>query len=197
MPAPDLETLRLFVAIDAPAEVRTALGALSERLRGISWVPPGQLHLTLRFVGATPSARVDEVIRRLDRIQVESFLLPVTGIGSFPPGRPPRVMWAGVGTGHPRLFQLRQRVDDALLAAGLTDLDVRSFHPHFTLARCGSGVSPAAVAGYLKKHESFEGPPFRVEAFTLYKSTLIAGGAVHEPLCTVALAPRSLKPDLS
>jgi 2'-5' RNA ligase len=82
-----------------------------------------------------------------------------------------------VGRGHPRLFQLRQRLDDALLACGL-DLDVRTFHPHATLARCAEGAAPA-IAALLRGRRDFAAPPFRVEAFDLYSSELRPSGAIH------------------
>ena len=83
----------------------------------------------------------------------------------------------GVGSGHPHLFQLRQRLDDALLAAGI-DLDVRHFQPHVTLARCAEG-SAGAVSTWLRRHGGFETAPFRVTAFDLCSSRLSAEGALH------------------
>jgi len=77
----------------------------------------------------------------------------------------------GVGSGHPHLFQLRQRLDDALLAAG-ADLDVRHFQPHLTLARCAAG-SAGVVSTWLRT------APLRVNAFDLCKSRLSAQGAEH------------------
>lgn len=180
--------IRLFVAIDAPAVVRDALAVMAEPIRGVAWIPPHQYHLTLRFIGEVETPRLDAVERALAPIRVEPFILPVAGVGVFPPGRPPRVLWAGIGAGHPRLHQLRQRVDDALLGCGLSDLDVRTFHPHFTLGRCGVATTPGAAAGFLKKHRAFEASPFRVDAFTLYQSTLGPAGAVHTPLLRVPLA---------
>ncbi|MBE2215709.1 MAG: RNA 2',3'-cyclic phosphodiesterase [Opitutaceae bacterium] len=183
----DSDRPRLFVAIDPPEAVRSALSELPETLRGVAWAPPHQYHLTLRFVGETPADRLDAITAGLASIRVEPFILPVSGLGAFPPDRPPRVLWAGVGHGHPRLHQLRQRVDDALLAAGLADLDVKIFHPHFTLGRCGPGATAGAVEAFLKRHRAFEAPDFRVEAFTLYRSLLRPGGAEHTPLLRVAL----------
>jgi RNA 2',3'-cyclic 3'-phosphodiesterase len=108
---------------------------------------------------------------------VEPFVLPLETVGAFPPNRPPRVLWIGIGQGHPRLFQLRQRVDDALLAAGLP-LDVRTFHPHVTLARVAENAAPAA-RNWLHQHRDASAPPFRVESFDLYASELRPSGAVH------------------
>jgi 2'-5' RNA ligase len=117
------------------------------------------------------------MIARLATVQVAPFILPVEGVGTFPSNRPPRVLWIGVGSGHPRLFQLRQRLDDTLLALGL-QLDVRTFHPHVTLARVTEDAAPA-LAHWLHVHRDFAAPPFRVEAFDLYSSELRPQGAIH------------------
>jgi 2'-5' RNA ligase len=156
-------------------------------MRGVTWTPPHQYHLTLRFIGEVAAERCAAIETALAGVRVESFILPVQGTGSFPPNRPPRVVWVGVGPGHPRLFQLRQRVDDALLACGLADLDVRRFEAHFTVGRCGPEASASEVARLVRTHREFEGPPFRVTSFALYRSELRPGGAVHTPLLRVPL----------
>lgn len=179
---------RLFVAIDPPESVRTMLEAVPQPMRGVSWTPSHQYHLTLRFLGNVRVDHRDAIEQALAAVRVQSFLLPLEGVGAFPPRPPPRVLWVGVGSGHPRLFQLRQQVDDALLHAGLTELDVRTFQPHLTLGRCGRDANPAAVKLFLRQHAEFAGPLFRVDAFTLYRSELRAGGAVHTPLLRVPLS---------
>jgi 2'-5' RNA ligase len=168
---------RLFVALSLPEPVRAALVALAQPLPGVVWTRAEQLHVTLRFLGDVPEERIEPVLARLATVHVAPFVLPVEGVGSFPPGRPPRVLWIGTGRGHPRLFQLRQRLDDALLAAGL-ELDVRTFQPHVTLARV-SAAAAAAATHWLHAHRDFAAPPFRAEAFELHASTLQTSGAVH------------------
>jgi 2'-5' RNA ligase len=172
-----MQTERLFIALTLPDAVRNVLAALAQPLPGVSWTRPEQLHVTLRFLGDVPVEQIDPMVERLAGVQVAPFILPVEGVGAFPPNRPPRVLWIGVGSGHPRLFQLRQRIDDALLAAGL-QLDVRTFHPHATLARC-TETAAAAVGHWLHAHRETTAPPFRVEAFDLYSSDLRPSGAVH------------------
>jgi 2'-5' RNA ligase len=172
-----MSTERLFIAVTLPDAIRDSLAALPAPLSGVAWTRPEQLHLTLRFLGNVPGDNIDPLAVRLAAIRIEPFLLPIAGLGAFPPKSPPRVLWAGVGSGHPRLFQLRQRLDDTLLAAGL-DLDVRTFHPHVTLARCEeTAAGPAAQ--WLRAHREFAAPPFRVESFGLWSSQLLATGPVH------------------
>jgi RNA 2',3'-cyclic 3'-phosphodiesterase len=173
-----MESERLFVALTLPLPVREALAALAQPLPEVTWTRPEQLHLTLRFLGDVATDRIEPMLARLAGVRVTPFILPVEGLGTFPPNRPPRILWIGAGNGHPRLFQLRQRLDDALIAAGLNELDVRTFHPHVTLARCGDDAAPA-VAHWLRASREFVAPPFRVESFDLYRSELHPTGAVH------------------
>ena len=145
---------------------------------GFVWTPPERLHLTLRFLGDTPASLLEPLRTALRRVGVAPFVLPVAGVGVFPPRGRPRVLWCGVGHGHPHLQQLRQRLDDGLLALGLP-VDLRRFAPHFTLARFGAAVAPARTAAWLRRHRDFEAPPFRVDRFSLYASALRPAGAVH------------------
>ena len=169
---------RLFIAIPLPVSLREELETLYEPVRSIAWVRPAQLHLTLRFVGDVDASLSEPIETALARVQVEPFLLTLAGIGAFPPRGAARVIWVGIGESHPRLNQLRQQIDDALLALGLP-VDLRVFHPHVTLARVKREASPATVAQFLKQHREFGAAPFRAEAFNLYASELHPAGAVH------------------
>src|SRR5436190_15027723 len=100
---------RLFVAIALPESVRTVVAGLATPLRHVRWTPLEQLHVTLRFLGNVVADKCDPLMKALSGLRVEPFLLPVEGVGVFPVKGPARVLWAGVGSGHPRLHQLRQR----------------------------------------------------------------------------------------
>jgi RNA 2',3'-cyclic 3'-phosphodiesterase len=173
-----MSTERLFIAVPLPAVVRDQLTALYAPVRGIVWTRLEQLHLTLRFLGDVDLSLGETLETALARVRVESFVLPVAGIGSFPPRGPARVLWIGVGHGHPRLHQLRQQIDDAVLSTGLA-MDVRFFHPHVTLGRVKDEIPPGAAAQFLKRHADFEAAPFKVTSFQLYASELRPAGAVH------------------
>ena len=181
-------TRRLFVAIDAPPAVSESLAVLATPVPGFKWTHPGTIHLTLRFIGDTPAGEVDALAARLRAIRdVASFVLTIGGVGVFPHRGAAQVVWVGIDLANPRLHQLRQRVDDAILAAGLAP-DIRSFHPHFTLARC-AGASPGAVRDFVHLHAAFQGPTFVVDRFHLFESRLLPGGAEHTVVGTFSLAP--------
>jgi len=168
---------RLFVALVPPAPVRAELAALAAPLGGMRWTPADNLHLTLRFIGETTPERQDALADALRRVRVESFVLPVGGTGLFPSRGPAKVLWAGVGHGHPRLHQLRKQVDEALLTVD-PGLAMPGFHAHFTLGRLEANHEPKAIARFLERHRAFEAPPFRVAEFHLMASELRAG---HPP----------------
>lgn len=182
----EAKSQRLFLALALPAAVREVLAALAQPLPGVNWTRLDQLHLTLRFLGEVPPEKIAAVQSGLADVKIAPFLLPVEGCGTFPPNGPPRVLWAGIGAGHPRLFQLRQRIDDALLRSGL-DFEVRTFHPHITLARCREGAG-RAINAWLHAQREWVAPPFRVEAFDLCASELGPAGAVHTLLQRSPLA---------
>jgi RNA 2',3'-cyclic 3'-phosphodiesterase len=169
---------RLFIAIDIPNPLARTLGDLDPNLRGVRWLPPEQVHLTLSFLGDVPEDAEARLRENLKAIRFSAFFLPLTGIGAFPGKGRPNVIWIGVGPGHPHLFQLHKRVQDAALAAGL-EPDLRPWHPHITLARCREKISRESVSPFLKANVDLDAGMFRVESFALYSSELKPEGSVH------------------
>src|SRR4051812_10551069 len=174
---------RLFAAIDLPEEVEHALTSLNPRIDGMRWTHGAHMHLTLGFFGHLPAEIADKLSERLSAISFRAFFLPITGLGSFPTKGPPKIIWVGVGSGHPHLFQLHKRVQEAALTAGI-EPDLRPWHPHITLARCRD--VPAQVARkFFQKHEGFDAGMIRVEEFHLYSSALTPAGSVYTRELTV------------
>lgn len=159
---------RLFVAIDMPEAVTDLLVGLDPHLRGVRWMRADQIHLTLSFFGNVGPISEEALREKLAAIRFTAFFMPVIGIGTFPQKGKPNVIWAGVGAGHPQLFHVYKRVQEAALAAGL-EPDLRRFHPHITFARC-KDVSAESVRPFLKQHAEFDAGLVRVESFTLYSS---------------------------
>ncbi|MBP6307384.1 MAG: RNA 2',3'-cyclic phosphodiesterase [Opitutaceae bacterium] len=179
---------RLFLALALPDALRSALAALQTPVaHGVNWATPAQLHLTLRFIGEVHESCLAALEDSLASVRVASFILPLEGVGAFPPRGQPQVLWAGVGHAHPHLFQLRQQLDDRLLALGF-DADLKTFHPHATLARLHRDASPGFAAEWLRRHRAWEGPPFLTTSFGLYASQLTPTGAIHTRLREYSLA---------
>jgi 2'-5' RNA ligase len=177
--------LRLFVAVEVPPTEQAAAAALCGGLTGARWAKPHQLHVTLRFLGATAEERLAELGERLATVAHAPFALALAGLGVFPPqARRPRVLWLGLAPQGP-LRELKRTVDRALegFAAPEPEAD---YSPHLTLARLAGKPDPALPA-FLAQHASFRGQPWQVASFRLFKSTLGSAGAVHEAVAVYPL----------
>src|SRR4029077_1598438 len=170
---------RLFVSIELPQSVTGALAKLNPHIGGVRWLDPPQMHLTLAFLGDVTAETQETLSEKLRAISWKSFFLPLVGLGTFPTKGWPKIIWIGVGTGHPHLFQLHKRVQEAVLAVGL-EPDLRAFHPHVTLARCRD-VSPQTIRPFLKAHADFDAGLIHVESFCLNSSELTPAGSVYTP----------------
>jgi RNA 2',3'-cyclic 3'-phosphodiesterase len=169
--------MRLFVALLPTAATRSALARLDDDRPGFRWVPSEQAHLTMRFLGELSEPEVEKAEAALAAVRVEPFWVEVGEVGRFPPRGRASVVWAGLNQHHPRLHQLRQQIDDGLLAAGLP-VELSPFVPHFTVARVRD-AAPQTVEHWLKRHRDFTGPAWYVDAFVLMESVLRPEGAEH------------------
>ncbi len=168
---------RLFVALDLPPSCKSELVELDPHIRGLRWLPEDQLHLTLSFLGDVHAAEEERLREALGAVRVPPFFLPLSGVGSFSAGGRPSVVWVGVGKGHPHLFALHRRIQDAVLHAGL-EPDLKPFHPHVTVGRA-RGLSQQALKPFLRKYAETEFDLFKVTGFEIYASELKPEGAIH------------------
>ncbi len=167
---------RLFVGLELPESSRHLFRKIDPHVKGLRWLPPEQLHLTMSFIGDVEPEQEERLRENLARVRVPPFFLPIAGVGAFG-GERPSVVWAGVGKGHPHLFALHQHIQDAVLHAGL-EPDLKPFHPHITLGRARD-VSRAALKPFLRDHKESEFDLWKVTGFTLFSSRLTAEGSIY------------------
>jgi RNA 2',3'-cyclic 3'-phosphodiesterase len=131
--------MRLFIALEIPANVRAALGEISAKLRsqagrGVRWTDPRGIHLTLKFIGHVEEARVEAIRGALAGVHAaQAVEAAFRGLGWFPNARHPRVIWAGVEAGA-SIPALATEIERALEPLGIAR-ESREFRPHLTLAR--------------------------------------------------------------
>jgi 2'-5' RNA ligase len=174
---------RLFAAIDLPDSTRQLLAGLDPRIRGVHWTQTDQMHLTVGFFGGVPEDVELKLRKKLSAIGFGAFFLPVNGVDVFSSKGAPKIIWIGVGNAHPHLFQIHKRVQEAALAVGI-EPELRSWHPHVTIARCHD-ISAQALRKFLQSNAGFDAGMIRVDAFHLYSSNLTPAGPIHTPELTV------------
>jgi len=179
--------MRCFIAIELPAAIHEALEDAKMRLRAAhvkaSWVKPGNVHLTLRFLGEIEEVQAARIAVTLeeDYEAVPPFRLRVQGLGAFPTARRPSVLWAGCGPLDTGLSDVQQKAEAAARAVGL-DAETKAFRPHLTLARIRDRRSAGPVAAALERQRGFDGGEFEVSAVALFESRLSPAGAEYTRL---------------
>lgn len=143
--------MRLFIAVNLPAEERNAIYQATEPLRAAGFPlkhsEPESLHLTLKFLGQVRSDVADAVGFSLKEAVrgVRSFDLGLGGFGGFPDLANPHVVWLGIER-HPALELLANDVERAVARHGF-QAELRPFAPHVTIARAIKDAKPSAFQG--------------------------------------------------
>ncbi len=126
--------MRLFIAIRLSEELTASVTGTMHGLKkaGVkgSYVPSGNLHLTLAFLGEVQDRTpVEEALRT---VRFRPFRLSLSGMGSFGD-----LLWVGL-KGNQGLSGLVRDIRAALDAAGI-EYDRGKFVPHITIIRRSSG----------------------------------------------------------
>jgi 2'-5' RNA ligase len=180
-------------------EVREAVARLMEELAGAPidvrapgqprWVRTEGLHLTLRFLGATPDVRVQELSAALDAVarQVAPFRIELTGGGAFPNPQRPRVLWLGIGAGSGELGDMARRINVELERLGWL-ADDRPFNAHLTLARTDGIAGSDERARRLIDLGRDLRLDWQADSLILYKSHAGRGPSHYEALARATLS---------
>jgi RNA 2',3'-cyclic 3'-phosphodiesterase len=168
--------LRLFVGIEFPPELKLRLSLLETPLPGFRWIDPGNLHLTLRFIGEITESEAADVDEAMAGLKARRFTLQLASTGFFG-GNKPRTMWVGVER-DPDLVVLHDKIEHALIRIGLAP-EPRRFAPHVTLARLRD-PAPDMLGRFLAAHALFRADPLPVDRFSLIASFPTKAGSVYE-----------------
>lgn len=151
----------------------------------IRWVPPENIHLTLKFLGDVPFNQVETLQSVVSMIASDCnvFDIQIGQLGAFPSSRKARVIWTGVEVCHP-LRLLYEKIEIETEKLGFKKED-RRFSPHLTLGRVQDNITTdeanRLTALFEKKLADCTGS-FTVNKITLFRSDLTPGGAHYYPL---------------
>lgn len=190
------ESVRAFVAVELSEDVRQALAAVQRAVQrhvpsGVRWVAPESVHLTLKFLGDVPVARLGAVTEamRLVAAGCASFDVTLNGVGAFPNGRSPMVVWVGLAGDTAALLKLAKALETALAALGFPP-EGRPFSSHLTLGRARDRMTTEerqCLATLLAQPPQVAPAAMRVESISLMRSVLNPSGAQYTRLAEVGL----------
>lgn len=181
-------SMRCFLALLPDAASRQALlrcratleRAVAGAARGVRWVEPAALHLTLRFLGATGNAQVQYFKHMLPTLAPTLSAIATRRYGIWPNRSRPRMLVLELAADSD-LSDLARDCELQARKAGF-EPEPRGFRAHVTLARlrpgCGFGILP--------------GPPpsLTFDAVALMHSTPTQPAATYTELARVPL-PRT------
>jgi len=147
----------------------------------VKWVRPKSIHITLKFLGDTPTSKIEQLADAAQNAVggFAPFTVSIEGTGGFPSERRPRVLWIGIHEGDEKLVQLAVLINKALTPLGFA-LEKRPFSPHVTIGRVRSLKNIDQVVQKMKALDLAE--KFPVNTIEFIKSDLKPTGAEYTVL---------------
>lgn len=184
--------MRLFIALHPAPDLLRRLEKAQQILLyasgGGRFPQPGDLHLTLAFLGEQPEARVPELLEAMSAAaeSMDGFGLPsvaIAGVGAMPGAK--GELWAAECAPDAALSELARRLGSELARRGFP-VEKRRFRPHFTLGR---GIHPltdaAGACGAMM--DALRGPASAAHGFSLVQSVLRPSGPAYYELAYLKL----------
>lgn len=184
--------IRTFIAFDIEESLRQQIASVIDLLKQqkntkkIKWIPPKNLHVTLRFIGEIEEEKIvaiqQTIIEEIKAIQ--SFSLEIGKIAMFPPGSAHPHIIALLFSLSEELAFLVQTIERAVVQCGVAP-ENRIFMPHLTLGRIYSHVEL-----------DFDPIPVKlpqqtvVSSVIVYRSDLGDSGSIYTSLKEVKLLDR-------
>ncbi len=183
--------MRLFIALELPAEIKNYLEQIISDLKksdaGVKWVKPEQIHLTVKFLGETDSNKVSEIINSLNTVSAKHKKMHVSlsKLGVFPNLVRPKVIWVGLEGEIGNLAIFAEEIENDLEKIG-SKRENRKFKAHLTLGRVKSerGIFELSdlISSYTLKKMQFD-----FEKLLLFKSVLTPEGPIYSVISQVKL----------
>lgn len=177
-------TLRLFLALDLPDDLRSALAVQQFLLPLPRREPVENLHLTLVFLGEVAQWLAEDLHDALMAFRAPALSLEVTGFDLFGGDRP-RLVHAMVHP-DPALMVLQSRLATLARRSG-AEPEARRYIPHITLGR----FPPQRGAEALRIESAVAQTAFRaafaVSEVTLFRSDRSSHGSVYTALARYPL----------
>ena len=182
--------MRLFTGLEMPEHVESELDRIVRPWRevapGLQWSPLVNLHITTKFIGEWPEARLTQLVDALVGSVPKpggALRMAVRGVGWFPNPDQPRSLFAAVDATPQGLHDLVAGTQDALAAIGIAR-EERKYAPHVTLARMNRPPSAelSALRQAIAESQALDFGVVEAKSFFLYLSQSESRGSIYKKL---------------
>jgi 2'-5' RNA ligase len=175
---------RIFIAlkVEAGDVLLRMLSSLKSLLGNekIKWVDPGNIHLTLAFLGDTEDDRIKVAGIMLKNVcsGFGEFDFTLTGAGVFKNYNDPKVIWIGIEESE-KLIKLNDIINTGLKDTGFKVED-RQFRPHLTIGRIRFIKNIDTLKSALDMYQNTLVQKVHVSEIILYESILKPTGPIYK-----------------
>jgi 2'-5' RNA ligase len=183
-----MQSIRTFIAVEVGNDVKARAADLIKRLKkaeaDVKWVPPQNMHITLKFLGDVPNVEVPDVCRHVAEVaaKFEPFEIEFAAAGAFPDVSRPKTLWIGIapGEGFEQLEALSSAIEDRLHDQMGFPRERRRFHPHLTIGRVNSGgQSQERLGEIVQEHANFDASITEIDEVLIFASYLEKSGPTY------------------
>ncbi len=174
--------IRTFVALEVPDEPKQQLAEYIEVWKrsfpkGINWVKPENLHMTLLFIGDSESSLVPKMSKNIGKAceSLEPIAMNILGLELFPSINP-RLLWAKLDTEDKSIFKLPNALMHQLQSFGL-EPETKPLKLHITMGRIKAPQPNWVEREFLQANVSSDS--YHYDTVTFYKSTHGKDGPVY------------------
>ena len=147
----------------------------------IKWVKHDQFHITLAFLGDTPTKYLSKITENLE-ITLQNyhpFAIELSGIGAFPNPHTPKTLWIGIEP-NLHLINIKKSIDKALESYSFYK-PIDKLHPHITIGRYKSKTN-TNFSSLFQAYKNKYLQEMLVSSIIFYESELSAEGPNYSPL---------------
>lgn len=175
-----MKTIRSFLALNIDIDVIRRVAAVQtnvktaceEREIAVKWIPPQNIHLTLRYLGGITEPMVHAI---KDNVAPLTRTFPplefgISGLGVFPDPESAKVLYAGIDDASGALKELGEQLAAIMVKTGFKN-EGNAFLPHITLGRIAS-ASPDAISQLLSQQGNLDVGTSAARDILCYRSDL-------------------------
>lgn len=154
-------------------------------------IPQDNLHLTIKFLGETTDAYVEEIITNLQYLRFESFEVRFVTIGCFPNCTNPRIIWLGLDDKsikelnnlyHIVMKLLKEAKGVSIESQFYTHSEKDGFIPHLTIFRANRHIRLLKPLDFNHNNIYYN---TNIDEIKLKKSILTSEGPIYSDLLTI------------